>query len=89
MELLAVCRDLLWVLYANAETFSIVWTISKMVLCFSHSTMLFRVCFKVPFSLLCSAVISAWKDIIELSDTSRPRQPCLASTYEIDQSVLK
>ena len=45
----------------------------EMVLCFSPWTMLFRVSFKVPLSFPYSAVISAWKNIIELSDTPRPR----------------
>ena len=72
MEQLAICRDLLLVLYASAKTFRIVWTITKTVMCFSPWTILFQVRFKVPLSLLYSAVISAWKDIIELSDTPRP-----------------
>ena len=68
MEELAACRGLLWVLYAYEKTFKIVLTIAKIVLCY----MLFPVSFKVPFSLLYSAVISAWMDIIELFDTPRP-----------------
>ena len=73
MEQLAVSHDLLWVLYANAKTFRIMWNIAKMLLRLSPLTMLFRESFKVPFSLLYSAVISAWKDIIEPSVTTRPR----------------
>ena len=46
MEKLEVCHDLLWVPYANAKTFRIVWTITKMVLCFSPWTMLFRVIYQ-------------------------------------------
>ena len=35
MEQLAVCRELLWVLYANANKFRTVWTVVKIELCFS------------------------------------------------------
>ena len=73
MEQLAVPHDLLWVVYAKAKTFRIVRVIANPLLYFSPWTILFRESFKVPFSVLLSAVISSWKDIIIPSDTTHSR----------------
>ena len=80
MEQLAVPHGLLWVLYANAKTFRIVRATAKLLLRFSHWSMLFRESFKVSFFLLFSAVISPWNGIIEPSGTTRRVQlvPALA-----------
>ena len=52
VEQLAVSHDLLWVLYANAKTFRIVWTMAKMLLRFCSWTMMFREAlnYHFPFS---------------------------------------